>query len=60
MKMLYLKIMSRILAAYLFLLPISMIGIERPSKAIIVVGAVSFFYLITCSVADGNREDESD
>lgn len=58
--MLYLKIMSRILAAYLFLLPISMIGIEHPSKAIIVVGAVSLFYLIVCGIADARTEKGAD
>ena len=56
----YIKVMSRILAMYLMLLPISCIGIKEPSKGVIAAGGVSAIYLIICCVADGNREGESD
>jgi hypothetical protein len=59
MKM-YLKIMSRVLATYLFLLPISKIGIAEPSKATIVAGMVSLFYLIVCGIADGIDKNSAD
>ena len=56
----YIKLMSRILAMYLMILPISMIGIERPQKGVIAAGVVSAMYLIICCVADRNREEASD
>lgn len=59
MKM-YLKIMTRVLAVYLFLLPISKVGIAAPSKVNIVAGAVSLFYLIVCGIADGRTEKDAD
>ena len=59
MKM-YLKLMTRVLAVYLFLLPISKIGIAEPSKATIVAGAVSLFYLIVCGIADGIDKNSAD
>ena len=59
MKM-YLKIMTRVLATYLFLLPISKIGIAEPSKATIVAGMVSLFYLIVCGIADGRNKKGAD
>ena len=59
MKM-YLKLMTRVLAVYLFLLPISKIGIAEPSKPTIVAGAVSLFYLIVCGIADGIDKNSAD
>lgn len=54
----YIKLMSRIAAIYLILLPISCIGIKVPSKGSIVAGVAALSYLIVCYVAD--REDTSD
>ena len=59
MKM-YLKLMTRVLAVYLFLLPISKIGIAEQSKATIVAGMVSLFYLIVCGIADGRNKKGTD
>ena len=56
----YLKIMTRVLATYLFLLPISKVGIAAPSKATIVAGMVSLFYLIVCGIADARNEKGAD
>lgn len=54
------KLMSRISAIYMILLPVSCIGIKAPSKGAIVAGTVSLLYLIVCYAADGSREDTSD
>lgn len=57
MKM-FTKLMSRILAVYLMLLPISCIGIKAPSKVSIVAGTVSLLYLIVCYAADGRTKSD--
>ena len=56
----FVKLMSRILAVYLMLLPISCIGIKAPSKGAIVAGTVSLLYLIVCYAADGRKEKNAD
>lgn len=52
------KLMSRIAAVYLMLLPISCIGIKAPSKGAIAAGTVALLYLIVCYAADGRTKSD--
>ena len=52
------KLMSRIAAIYLMLLPVSCIGIKAPSKGAIAAGTVALLYLIVCYAADGRTKSD--
>lgn len=54
----HLRLISRAAATWMFLMPIA--GSAERSKATIVAGAVSLFYLIVCGIADGIDKNSAD